>query len=128
MYHATALAVQLSGLTLEAYNREWLRWLIKIMEYLFFRLDQKSRELGHLVYLVKISDWAGMGSRHLWRPGLSLFSKGAKLLQGHYCEGAAWLVNVNMPAVFTVAYAVVKLVLNPNTIRKSTCAPVRLYY
>jgi len=82
-----------------------------------------ARRLGfkHNKYirsLTTVIDLQGLGTRHAFRPFLSIFNQGNKLIQSLYPEVMHQIVIINAPTIFTVLFPLVKAFLSKRVISK----------
>uniref|UniRef100_A0A5S6QRG7 CRAL-TRIO domain-containing protein n=1 Tax=Trichuris muris TaxID=70415 RepID=A0A5S6QRG7_TRIMR len=84
------------------------------------RLCMKIREerkctVYQSIYVI---DMQGIGQKHLWKPGLEVFSQIASCLEQHAPESLYRLYIINAPTIFNVFYQIVRPVLDENTKKK----------
>ncbi|KFD61249.1 hypothetical protein M514_00574 [Trichuris suis] len=80
---------------------------------------QVREERGCSVYQsIYVIDMQGIGQKHLWKPGLEVFSQIASSLEQHAPESLYRLYIINAPTIFNVFYQIVRPVLDENTKKK----------
>ncbi|OUC47138.1 putative CRAL/TRIO domain protein [Trichinella nativa] len=60
----------------------------------------------------------GIGSQHLWKPGVDIFLQIASNLEQHAPEILYKLYVINAPSIFNMIYSIIRPVLDENTKRK----------
>ncbi|KAJ8042966.1 SEC14-like protein 2 [Holothuria leucospilota] len=83
------------------------------------RLKSNSKKQGRYVEgMTLIMDLEGLTAEYLWRPGIRMFTDLASILEQHYPETIRTIYVVRAPAIFPVAYNLIKPFLQENTRKK----------
>eukprot|EP01136_Pigoraptor_vietnamica_P010380 Opistho-1_new@3353 len=78
-------------------------------ERLFELCEPQTAKLGKKIErLTAVMDMSGFGLKHLWRPGVALFTEITDIYESNYPETLNYVLVVNAPRIFPVAYNLVK--------------------
>nr|XP_006811138.1 PREDICTED: SEC14-like protein 2-like [Saccoglossus kowalevskii] len=78
-----------------------------------------SKKYGKHIYgLTYIMDLEGLGTKHLWKPGLDMFNLENTLLQDNYPECLKVIYIVRAPKIFPVIYSLVEPFLDDKMRKK----------
>ncbi|KRX83646.1 Retinal-binding protein, partial [Trichinella sp. T6] len=81
--------------------------------------EQLSKEKQKCIFqAIYILDLKGIGSQHLWKPGVDIFLQIASNLEQHAPEILYKLYVINAPSIFNMIYSIIRPVLDENTKRK----------
>nr|XP_006811136.1 PREDICTED: SEC14-like protein 2-like [Saccoglossus kowalevskii] len=108
------------GLLKSARTKDILLSRIQISERLWQEtypaLSKKyGRRIEGMCYMI---DLEGLGTKHLWKPGVDLFNKAIALIQDNYPENLVAIYVVRAPKIFPIIYALVKPFIDENVRKK----------
>lgn len=111
--------IDFRGLLSSVKKNEIIRFKAYLAEYTQFLCRQQSSKLGKRIdQVVMVMDMEGLGLKHLWRPGVTLFNKITAFYEDNYPEMMKNILVINAPRIFPIAYALVKPFLNEVTRNK----------
>jgi hypothetical protein len=98
---------------------EWLRFHIFCCEYTSLTLQRLSDQQGRLVRILLLYDLEGCGPQHLrTKAGIDTFRRTVAITQDNYPETMEDCFLVNVPRIFTMAWALLKSALAERTVSK----------
>ncbi|XP_055972515.1 SEC14-like protein 4 [Sorex fumeus] len=107
------------GLLLSASKQELLRKRIKVCEMLLQECERQSQRLGRKIEtMVMVFDMEGLSLRHLWKPAVEVYQQFFAMLEANYPETVKKLFVVRAPALFPVAFNLVKSFMSEETRKK----------
>ncbi|XP_055003184.1 SEC14-like protein 4 [Sorex araneus] len=107
------------GLLLSASKQELLRKRIKVCEMLLQECERQSQRLGRKIEtMVMVFDMEGLSLRHLWKPAVEVYQQFFAMLEANYPETVKNLFIVRAPALFPVAFNLVKSFMSEETRKK----------
>ncbi|XP_077996036.1 SEC14-like protein 2 [Glandiceps talaboti] len=108
------------GLFRSARSKDIIGSRIRNIEYLWRDVcPEMSKKYGHRVEgMVMIMDLEGLGTKHLWKPGVDLFNKFVTLFQDNYPETAKAIFVVRAPRIFPAIFSLIKPFLDERTRKK----------
>ena len=81
-------------------------------------MDAQSRKLNRLIRTFTIKDLRGLGLKHAHQPTLALLHRAIKIGTENYPEMLEKLLIINAPSIFNMIWAIVRPMINQNTIEK----------
>lgn len=89
------------------------------LEKIFDIFKEESEKRGKVVdQVVVIEDLDQLGMRHLWKPGIELFTEALSIYEAHYPEILKTGIVINAPRIFPIAFNLVKPFLSEETLKK----------
>ncbi|XP_072033750.1 SEC14-like protein 2 isoform X2 [Amphiura filiformis] len=90
-----------------------------VLEYQYEQFAIRTKEIGKQIgQLTLIVDLENLGLQHLWKPGIELFTKVLMIMEKNYPDTLRRILVVRAPAIFPVAYTLIKPFLQEYTRRK----------
>ncbi|KAL8562081.1 hypothetical protein ACOMHN_031852 [Nucella lapillus] len=92
---------------------------VHLLESMYRRFALLTREQNRLVDQITIVfDMDRFGMKHLWKPGVDVFTELISMFEDHYPETLKTCFVVNAPKIFPIAYNLIKPILSEETARK----------
>ncbi|KAH9503095.1 hypothetical protein Btru_069950 [Bulinus truncatus] len=113
--------IDMKGLLMSITKQDIIRSKIWLLEDIYRLFDVLSREQGRRVdQMVIIFDLEKFGLKHLWKPGVDVFTEILSIFEDNYPETLKKTFVVNAPRIFPIAYNLIKPFLSEETIKKVT--------
>ncbi|XP_002730396.2 SEC14-like protein 2 [Saccoglossus kowalevskii] len=108
------------GLLRSARNKDIILTRLQNTERMYEELlPALSKKYGKRIEgLCYIMDLEGLGTKHLWKPGIDLFNQFSTILQDNYPESLKVIYIVRAPKIFPVIYALIKPILDERVRKK----------
>ncbi|XP_033845769.1 SEC14-like protein 2 isoform X1 [Periophthalmus magnuspinnatus] len=97
------------GLLLSATKQDFLKTKIQHTEMLRRECKRQSQKLGkHIESITLIYDCEGLGLKHMWKPAIETYGEVLTMFEDNYPEGLKRLFIIKAPAIFPMAYNLIK--------------------
>ncbi|KAJ0057594.1 hypothetical protein NL108_009386 [Boleophthalmus pectinirostris] len=107
------------GLLLSATKQDFLKTKIQHTEILRRECKRQSQRLGKLIESITlIQDCEGLGLKHMWKPAIDTYGEVLTMFEDNYPEGLKRVYLIKAPAIFPMAYNLIKHFLCEETRRK----------
>lgn len=107
------------GLLMSASKQDYLKVKILHTELLRRECQRQSQKLGKYVESITlIYDCEGLGLKHMWKPAIEAYGEVLTMFEDNYPEGLKRLFLIKAPAIFPLAYNLIKHFLCEETRRK----------
>uniref|UniRef100_A0A8C6TQ16 SEC14-like lipid binding 7 n=1 Tax=Neogobius melanostomus TaxID=47308 RepID=A0A8C6TQ16_9GOBI len=107
------------GLLLSATKQDFLKTKIRHTEMLRRECKQQSQKLGkYIESITLIYDCEGLGLKHMWKPAIETYGEVLTMFEDNYPEGLKRLYLIKAPALFPMAYNLIKHFLCEETRQK----------
>lgn len=107
------------GLLLSATKQDFLKTKISNTEMLRRECKRQSQRLGkNIESITLIYDCEGLGLKHMWKPAIETYGEVLTMFEDNYPEGLKRVFLIKAPAIFPMAYNLIKHFLCEETRRK----------
>ncbi|XP_053136456.1 SEC14-like protein 2 [Hemicordylus capensis] len=107
------------GILFSASKQDLLKKKLRDCERLRSLCLEQTKKLGKKVEtIVMIYDFEGLGLKHLWKPGVDVYTELLGLFEDNFPESLKRLFIIKAPRLFPVAYNLVKHILSEDTRNK----------
>ncbi|KAK6967844.1 SEC14-like protein 2 [Biomphalaria glabrata] len=113
--------IDLKGLLMSIKKQDILKSKIQLLEEFYKLFDILSEKQGRRVdQIVILFDLEKFGLKHLWKPGIDVFTDILTIFEDNYPETLKRTYVLNAPRVFPIAFNLIKPFLSEETVRKVT--------
>ncbi|XP_012940167.1 SEC14-like protein 2 [Aplysia californica] len=113
--------IDIKGILMSMRKQEVILSKVYLLEKIYAMFEEKTKEQGRRVdQMVIIFDMEKFGLKHLWKPGVDVFTQIIAVFEDNYPETLKKTFVVNAPKIFPLAYSLLKPFLSEETHRKVT--------
>lgn len=107
------------GLLMSASKQDFLKTKIRHTEILRRECKLQSQKLGKCIESITlIYDCEGLGLKHMWKPAVETYGEVLTMFEDNYPEGLKRVFLIKAPAIFPMAYNLIKHFLCEETRHK----------
>ncbi|BFZ04428.1 hypothetical protein BsWGS_07467 [Bradybaena similaris] len=111
--------LDIKGILMSMKKQDIIRSKAWICESIYQQFEMLTKEQGRRVdQLVIIFDLEKFGMKHLWKPGLDVFTEIIAMFEDHYPETLKKTLVINAPRIFPVVYSILRPFLSEATHKK----------
>ncbi|KAK3799926.1 hypothetical protein RRG08_003008 [Elysia crispata] len=111
--------IDLRGILMSVKKQDVIKSKIWLLEHIYLLFEKKSKEQNRRVdQMVIIFDLYKFGMKHLWKPGMDVFTDILTVFEDHYPETLKKTFVINAPRIFPIAYSAIRPFLSEETQRK----------
>ncbi|XP_059149156.1 SEC14-like protein 2 [Physella acuta] len=113
--------IDMKGILMSMRKQDVIKSKIWLLEEIYRLFELKTKEQGRRVdQMVIIFDLEKFGLKHLWKPGVDVFTEIVATFEDHYPETLKKTFVINAPKIFPIAYNLLRPFLSEETHRKVT--------
>ncbi|CAL1534398.1 unnamed protein product [Lymnaea stagnalis] len=116
--------IDMKGILMSMRKQEVIKSKIWLLEEIYRLFELKSKEQGRRVdQIIIIFDLENFGMKHLWKPGVDIFTEIVAIFEDHYPETLKktfFFYFFSAPKIFPLAYNLLRPFLSEETHRKVT--------